>query len=83
MKINGIRPGVVGSGPGTGRLTKPGSATGSSKVAVSSSAKQLAGARAPEVADGARVARLSLAVASGEFTVDADAIAERMAREEM
>lgn len=83
MKINGIRPGSIGSSPSTGRLAKPEAATGASKVAVSSQARRLAEARAPEAPDAAKVARLRQSIASGDFTVDADAVAEKMFKEEM
>lgn len=51
-------------------------------VAVSRRAKALAEARSPAVADAERIARLTKAIAKGDFMVDAEAIATRMIEEE-
>jgi flagellar biosynthesis anti-sigma factor FlgM len=82
MKINGIPPPRVDTAPGVKRAAPPKENSPAARVAVSSRAKQLAEARAPEVADGAKVERLRASIASGEFTVDADAIADKMMSEE-
>lgn len=83
MKINGIQPPRVDTTPGVKRAAPPkGEASPAAKVEVSSRARQLAEARAPEVADGAKVERLRASIANGEFVVDADAVAEKMMGEE-
>ncbi|MDH5671847.1 MAG: flagellar biosynthesis anti-sigma factor FlgM [Myxococcales bacterium] len=53
------------------------------QVNVSSQARQLAEARAPEQPDEARVARLTDAIRNGTFTVDVDRIADAMLSEEL
>ena len=83
MKINGIQPPRVDTTPGVKRAAPTkGETSPAAKVAVSPRARQLAEARAPEVADGAKVERLRASIASGEFKVDADAVAEKMLGEE-
>lgn len=52
------------------------------KVSVSSRARQLAEARAPEKPDQARIARLKEAVEKGTLDVDPAKIANAMLREE-
>ena len=52
-------------------------------VTFSPSARGLAEARAPEVPDEARVARLADAIVSGSFKIDASRIADAMLREEL
>lgn len=82
MKINGIQPPRVDTTPSVKRAAPPRENSPAAKVAVSSRAKQLAEARAPEVADGAKVERLRASIANGEFLVDAEAVADKMLSEE-
>jgi len=82
MKINGIQPPRVDTTPGVKRAAPPRENSPAAKVAVSSQAKQLAEARAPEVSDAAKVARLTAAVARGDFMLDAGAVADKMMSEE-
>ena len=82
MKISGMQRPYIDTKT-TARRGAPGAAPGpATKVAVSSEAKQLAEARAPQVADSGKVQRLSLAIANGEFAVDAEQVADRMLAEE-
>ncbi|MET0339387.1 MAG: flagellar biosynthesis anti-sigma factor FlgM [Polyangiales bacterium] len=83
MKISGIQRPYIDTTT-TARRGAPSGASASpaAKVAVSSEAKSLAEARAPEIADTGKVQRLSLAIANGEFAVDAEQVADRMLAEE-
>jgi flagellar biosynthesis anti-sigma factor FlgM len=82
MKISGIRRPYVDANTTARPAAPPGGASPATKVAVSAEAKQLAEARAPEVADTAKVERLSIRVARGDFMVDAEEVADRMLAEE-
>jgi flagellar biosynthesis anti-sigma factor FlgM len=81
MKISGINRPSVDTSPGTRRVTQRSQEPGS-KVAVSNEAKKLAEARAPAVSDAGKVARLTAAIARGDFFVDANQVADRMLKEE-
>lgn len=85
MKITGnIRTAYVPSPKASARPEKSASqAPKGERVEVSSAARELAAARAPETPDMARVERLRAAIADGSFEVDADAIAEQMLQEEL
>ena len=85
MKITGnIRTAYAPSTKANARTQKGAShAPKAERVEVSSAARQLAAARAPETPDVARVERLRAAIADGSFEVDADAIAEQMLKEEL
>ena len=52
------------------------------QVTVSTEARALAAARAPEAPDQSRIDRLKAAIVAGEFQIDVDAIADRMMSEE-
>jgi flagellar biosynthesis anti-sigma factor FlgM len=52
------------------------------RVSLSSQARQLADARAPEVPDDKRVAELRDKIAAGKLQIDFEAIADAMLREE-
>jgi len=81
MKISGVsRPAVDTSH--TMRRVAARNVDSGSKVAVSREAKKLAEARAPAVSDAAKIARLTAAIARGDFMVDADRVVERMMQEE-
>lgn len=82
MKINGIQRPPVDPSPGVKRTAPQKGGAPAAKVAVSKEAKQLAEARAPAVSDAAKVARLTAAIARGDFMVDADRVVDRMMSEE-
>lgn len=65
-----------------GRTTTPTATTAPAEVRVSSASKGLAGIKAPETPDAARIERLRGLVESGSLPVDAGAIADAMLREE-
>ncbi|MET0284421.1 MAG: flagellar biosynthesis anti-sigma factor FlgM [Polyangiales bacterium] len=82
MRINGIRSPQIDATT-TAQRTAPRGGTGqATKVAVSSEARKLAEARAPAVADAAKIQRLLAAVARGDFMVDAEQVTNRMMAEE-
>ena len=82
MKINGIQRPTVDSAASVKRAAPQRGQTPAAKVAVSKEAKQLAEARAPAVSDAAKVARLTAAIAHGDFMMDADRVVDRMLSEE-
>ena len=82
MKIHGIQRPSVDPTPAVRRPEAQRGQSPAAKVAVSKEAKQLAEARAPAVSDAAKVARLTAAIARGDFMVDADKIVDRMLSEE-
>lgn len=82
MKINGINRPQVDAAIAARPVAQRAVGSSATKVAVSSEARQLADARAPAASDAAKVQRLSLAVASGDFSVDAERVSERMLAEE-
>jgi len=82
MKINGIHRPQLNPSVGVRRSMQTGGQNPAAKVAVSHEAKQLAEARAPAVSDAAKVARLTQAIARGDFMIDADKIVDRMMSEE-
>ena len=81
MKISGIQRPYIDTTT-TARRGAPGAgaAAPAAKVAVSAEAKQLAEVRAPESPDVGRVKRLSLAIASGEFAIDAEQLQTALPR---
>lgn len=88
MKVQGPnRPSHVDPvrGKSTSSVSEPEKATAhrAETVSVSSSAKALGEARAPEVPDAARIARLKDAIVGGSFKIDASRIADAMLREEV
>lgn len=82
MKINGIQRPQLDTTASVKRAAAPRGGSPAAKVAVSGEARQLAEARAPATSDAAKVAKLSDAIARGEFSVDADKVADRMMSEE-
>lgn len=68
---------------GTSKSDDTKSAPAGERVQVSNEAKLLMEARAPEVPDQDRIARLKEAIANGTFEVDADRIADAMLNEEL
>lgn len=82
MKINGIHRTPPGHPTSGKRVAGATSGNPAAKVAVSNQAKLLAEARAPAVSDAAKIARLTQAIARGDFMVDAEHIADRMLSEE-
>jgi len=53
------------------------------RVAVSNMSRMLADARGPAELDIGRIQRLKAAITAGEFTIDADRIANAMVNEEL
>lgn len=82
MKIQGIQRPSVDPTPAVRRAAAQPGQSPAAKVAVSKQAKQLAEARAPAVSDAAKVARLTAAIARGDFMMDADKVVDRMLSEE-
>lgn len=82
MKINGINRPQVDAASTARPVTHRGAAGTATRVAVSSEAKKLAQARSPAVSDAAKVARLTAAVARGDFMLDAEKVANGMLAEE-
>ena len=82
MKINGIQRPQVDPAQGVKRAAPHRGQSPAAKVAVSNEARQLAEARAPAVSDAAKVARLTAAIARGDFMMDADRVVDRMLSEE-
>ena len=82
MKINGIHRPQVDTTQGVKHAAPQRGQSPAAKVAVSNEARQLAEARAPAVSDAAKVARLTQAIARGDFMIDADRVVERMVSEE-
>lgn len=82
MKINGMQRPQVDTTPGVKRASPQRGGSPAAKVAVSKEAKQLAEARAPAVSDAAKVARLTAAIARGDFMIDAARVVDRMVSEE-
>lgn len=86
MKVQGPgRPASVDPVRGTRQVEKSQDTSRSSTehVRVSSEARALLDARAPEVPDQQRIARLRDEIRNGTFQVDAAKIAERMLEEEV
>jgi len=82
MKISGMNRPSVDKSLSARRIAQRSQDTAGSKVAVSNEAKKLAEARAPAASDAAKVARLTAAIARGDFFMDADQVADRMLHEE-
>jgi flagellar biosynthesis anti-sigma factor FlgM len=82
MKINGIQRPPVDTTAGVKRAAPQRGESPAAKVAVSNQARKLAEARAPEVSDAAKIARLTAAVARGDFMIDAGSVVDRMMSEE-
>lgn len=82
MKINGINRPQVDAASIARPVTHRGAAGTATRVAVSSEARKLAQARSPAVSDAAKVARLTAAVARGDFMADAEKVANGMLAEE-
>lgn len=82
MKINGIQRPTVDTSTNVKRAAPAKGQGTATKVAVSREAKQLAEARAPAVSDAAKVAKLTAAIARGDFMIDADRVVDRMMSEE-
>lgn len=82
MKINGINRTPPGHPASAKRAVGSTPGDSAAKVAVSHQAKLLAEARAPAVSDAGKIARLTQAIARGDFMVDAEHIADRMLSEE-
>jgi flagellar biosynthesis anti-sigma factor FlgM len=82
MKISGINRPSVDTNLSARRVAQRDQGSAGSKVAVSHEAKKLAEARAPAVSDAAKIARLTAAIARGDFFVDANQVAQRMLEEE-
>ena len=82
MKINGINRPQVDAASSARPVTQRGAAGTATRVAVSSEARKLAQARSPAVSDAAKVARLTAAVAHGNFMADAEKVANGMLAEE-
>ncbi len=87
MKINGpnrpnqIKPLQTRNHAPTQGTSKPNA--GGERVEVSTEAKVLLEARAPEVPDSATIARIKDAIVTGSFQIHADRIADAMLREEL
>ena len=90
MKIDGSnKPGTAdqvrlrqNSQAAKGKGGDAGSRSVGEQVDVSSTARALQSARAPEVPDQAKIARLKEAIRNGEFKIDVDRIASRILEEE-
>jgi flagellar biosynthesis anti-sigma factor FlgM len=67
---------------GVSQGTEPRPAGAAEQVRISGQAKALSDARAPEVADAEKVARLRDSLSKGTFKVDHEKIADAMLREE-
>ena len=85
MKIHGpSRPGPLAprNVEKSTQAQRAGRSEAGERVQVSSQAKALAEAKAPEAPDASRIERLKEAIRSGTFVIDADRIAGAMLREE-
>jgi flagellar biosynthesis anti-sigma factor FlgM len=82
MKIHGIQRPPVETTVGVKRAAPQRGQSPAAKVAVSNEARKLAQARAPAVSDAAKVARLTAAIARGDFMMNADQVVDRMVSEE-
>lgn len=86
MRIRSTQPGtnVTPTRPSSVDKAKEGGATAKKAevVELSSLARMLTDARAPEAVDTARVEALRAKLADGSFEIDAQRIAERMLQEE-
>ena len=82
MKITGINRPHVDAASTARPVTHRGATGTDTKVAVSSEARRLAQARSPAVSDAAKVARLTAAIARGDFMADAEKVANGMLAEE-
>jgi flagellar biosynthesis anti-sigma factor FlgM len=83
MKVNGpsrTNPGYEPRSIPKGAEPRPAGAA--EHVRISGQAKALSDARAPEVADTEKIARLRDAIDKGSFKVDHEKIADAMLREE-
>lgn len=83
MKITGIHRPQVDAATTAKKVAHRGATDPSTKVAVSDRAKQLAEARSPAVSDAVKVAKLSQAIARGDFMIDAERLVDRMMSEEL
>ncbi len=87
MRIRGSQPGtpVTPTRPNASERVKEGGspAAKAELVELSSLARMLTDARAPEAIDAARVEALRTRIADGSFEIDAQKIADRMLAEEV
>lgn len=84
MKISGTRTQLSIDSTRSRAVERPSSpAKPSEKVRVSSGARSLADAKAPEAPDRARIERLTDAIREGRFQIDAAKIADVMLKEEV
>ena len=82
MKISGVNRPQVDAASLARAVPQRGATGTATRVAVSHGARQLAEARSPAVSDAAKVARLTQAIAHGDFMVDAERLTDRMMSEE-
>lgn len=83
MKVQGIYRPQIDAVTTARPVAARGATDPTTKVAVSNKAKQLAEARSPAVSDAVKVAKLTQAIAHGDFMIDAERLVDRMMSEEM